>query len=213
MNKSKLFILVTIISFIISLAVIMQLPEVVPNHWNMAGEIDGYGSRWGLIFLAVMPFIIYVGMGFTRKIDPKKEKLDKRPEVYEFFRVMTSSVFIVVNAIILIGTCNPSINVSTLMMLVLGGMLILMGNYMPRIPHNYFLGFRIPWAIDNEKVWIYTQRIGGRAMVFSGIVMIIGWILPLPNTRFIAGILMLVSMLYAIFASYRYFKKVTEGVE
>lgn len=95
MNRSRLFILIAGISFIISLVVILKLPAIVPVHWNASGEIDGYGSKWTLLFLSAMPLIIYFGMGLTRKIDPKKAKLDKRPEVYEFFRVLTSSIFIV----------------------------------------------------------------------------------------------------------------------
>lgn len=173
MNRSRLFILIAGISFIISLVIILKLPAIVPIHWNASGEIDGYGSKWTLLFLSAMPLIIYFGMGLTRKIDPKKAKIDKRPEVYEFFRVLTSSIFIVLNAVILVGTCNLGIDISMIVPFVIGVMLIVMGNYMPRIPQNYFLGFRIPWALDNEKVWIRTQRMGGLAMVISGIVTII----------------------------------------
>ncbi|MFQ6861801.1 MAG: SdpI family protein [Beduini sp.] len=210
MNRSRLFILIAGISFIISLVIILKLPAIVPIHWNASGEIDGYGSKWTLLFLSAMPLIIYFGMGLTRKIDPKKAKIDKRPEVYEFFRVLTSSIFIVLNAVILVGTCNLGIDISMIVPFVIGVMLIVMGNYMPRIPQNYFLGFRIPWALDNEKVWIRTQRMGGLAMVISGIVTIIAGFMRGD----IAYIIMLGvtagSILWATIDSYIYFKRVTK---
>ena len=210
MNRSKLFILIAAISFLISFMVVVQLPSIVPVHWNASGKIDGYGSKWILLILAAMPLIIYVGMGVTRKIDPKKAKIDKRPEVYEFFRVMTSSIFIVLNAVILMATCNQDMDISMMIPFVTGIMLIVMGNYMPRIPQNYFLGFRIPWALDNEKVWIHTQRMGGLAMVISGIVTIIAGFMRGDMAYIIMIGVTVGSILWATIDSYFYFKRVTK---
>lgn len=210
MNRSKLFILIAAISFLISFMVVVQLPSIVPVHWNASGKIDGYGSKWTLLILAAMPLIIYVGMGVTRKIDPKKANIDKRPEVYEFFRVMTSSIFIVLNAVILMVTCNQDMDISMMIPFVTGIMLIVMGNYMPRIPQNYFLGFRIPWALDNEKVWIHTQRMGGLALVISGIVTIIAGFMRGDMAYIIMIGVTVGSILWATIDSYLYFKRVTK---
>lgn len=210
MIKGKIFIVIAAISFAISFMVILQLPAIVPVHWNSVGEINGYGSKWTLLFLAAMPMVIYVGMGLTRKIDPKKAKIDKRPEIYEFFRVLTSSIFIVLNAVILFGTCNQGVDITTIVPFIIGVMLLVMGNYMPRIPQNYFLGFRIPWALDNEKVWIRTQRMGGLAMVISGIVTILAGLIRRDMTYYIMIGVTLGTILWATVDSYIYFKRVTK---
>ena len=40
--------LLVIIAVVATLAVYPRLPELVPTHWNMNGEVDDWSSRlWG----------------------------------------------------------------------------------------------------------------------------------------------------------------------
>lgn len=207
----KIFLVIASISFGASLFVILQLPDVVPVHWNASGQIDGYGSKWMDLILAILPLVIYVGMGFTRKIDPKKDKIEKRADVYEWFRIFTASIFIALNWAILYATVYEEFNLSILICLIMGIMLIVMGNYMPRIPQNYFLGFKVPWAIENEKVWYHTQRRGGIAFVISGIITIITGFIGNNVAYIIMLVVLLGSVLLVTVDSYFYFKKVTKN--
>lgn len=57
-----------------------------------------------------------------------------------------------------------------------------MGNYLPRIRSNWFIGIRTPWTLDNERVWRATHRVGGRAFVAAGLVMTLSALLS-PAAR------------------------------
>lgn len=39
-----------------------KLPETIPIHFNLSGEVDGYGNKGILFLLAVIPTIISVGL-------------------------------------------------------------------------------------------------------------------------------------------------------
>ncbi|MGB4178064.1 MAG: SdpI family protein, partial [Halanaerobiales bacterium] len=47
---------------------------------------------------------------------------------------------------------------------------IVMGNYLPKVKHNYFVGVRVPWTLASEKVWKKTHRFAGKLFVISGII-------------------------------------------
>lgn len=47
--------------------------------------------------------------------------------------------------------------------------LILVGNPLGKVRRNYFIGIRTPWALANEKVWYGTHRLGGKALVATGV--------------------------------------------
>ncbi|RSK29730.1 DUF1648 domain-containing protein [Bhargavaea beijingensis] len=43
------------------------LPEQVPAHYNAAGEVDRWGSKWELVMLPVIAALLWVGMTFLEK--------------------------------------------------------------------------------------------------------------------------------------------------
>lgn len=50
-----------------------------------------------------------------------------------------------------------------------GMLFIVLGNYMPKIKPNYFIGIRTPWTLENEVVWQKTHRVGGKVFVIMGV--------------------------------------------
>ncbi|KUO73507.1 MAG: hypothetical protein APF77_12180 [Clostridia bacterium BRH_c25] len=50
------------------------LPDRVPSHWNIYGQIDGYSSRFfGAFGLPLMNIGLYVLFLITPYLDPKKK--------------------------------------------------------------------------------------------------------------------------------------------
>ena len=149
---------------------VFLLPETVPVHWNIHGEIDGYGSRLLYLVISVLPLIIYYGMDFTKKIDPKYENIKKKEDIYELFKYFLTVLFMVLAVVMYLLAMNAiKVNASILISIIMGSMFVVMGNYMPKVPQNYFLGIRTPWAIENETVWKKTHRMGGHLFVLCGI--------------------------------------------
>jgi uncharacterized membrane protein len=56
---SLLFVTATIVAFILCW---VMLPEIVPIHYNLAGEADGFGSKTENIVLPLMGVFTYVGL-------------------------------------------------------------------------------------------------------------------------------------------------------
>ena len=51
-----------------------ELPDQVPMHWNMQGEIDRYGDKTELISIPFMlPVLVYLIFLIVPKIDPKNQ--------------------------------------------------------------------------------------------------------------------------------------------
>lgn len=205
------FLGLCVISFFVSLYFIVKMPEVVPIHWNSQGQVDGYGSRWTYLISALLPVGTYLGMGVTRKIDPKQKQLNRNPQVYEFFRCLLSVFMIVMNSITILSVYNHRIDISLVMSLMIGLLMIIMGNYMPRIPQNYFLGVRFPWAIDNEYVWNKTQRMGGYCFVVSGLMMIICGVVKSEYLVWVALAVVILDVVAMAIYSYQIYKKVKDN--
>lgn len=99
------------------------------------------------------------------------------------------------------------------MILVLIGLLFIgLGNLLPKVPKNFFVGIRTPWTIANEAVWDKTHRLGGLLFVISGLIMILKGFVLLQNSSFqnITGILVLGCLLYPVLHSFILYKKLVK---
>jgi len=44
-----------------------SMPDNVPTHFNLAGEADGWGSKWSLIILPIIAIFLHIMMEFVEK--------------------------------------------------------------------------------------------------------------------------------------------------
>lgn len=61
-------VLIMLAQWIVVLLFYSKLPETVPMHYNIAGEIDGWGNRSLLLILLVLSTIMYIGITFLQKV-------------------------------------------------------------------------------------------------------------------------------------------------
>ncbi len=200
-------IFITQICIVISMLVVAlilwpRLPEMMPSHWNVNGEIDSYMNKttWVWLFPGIT-FLLALMFPFLSRIDPKKEK-------YTLFRrpwLILQMVFVVFFAymyfISLYISLHPEVLITPFIIGGLGVMFTLIGNYLGKVRQNWFIGIRTPWTLDNEEVWNKTQRLGGLLFTISGLIIFaeafIGWLLP-----WVVGISIAIAAIVPIVYSY-----------
>ena len=58
----------------------------------------------------------------------------------------------------------PAIAAGVYLLLFVG-----LGNYLPRIRSNWWIGIRTPWTLESEAVWRETHRLAGWTFVGAGL--------------------------------------------
>lgn len=146
-----------------------SMPDRVPSHWNIRGEIDAYSSRfWGAFGIPLLNAGIYVMMLVIPLIDPRRENYRKFAGAYRIFRTVLVVFMTGVYLLVLASAFGYRIPVDRAVMAGVSILFLIMGNYMGQVRHNYFVGFRTPWTLANEQVWQKTHRLGGRLWVAAG---------------------------------------------
>jgi uncharacterized membrane protein len=72
------------------------------------------------------------------------------------------------------------VNAGRTPMIGIGVLFMVLGNYLPRIRSNWWMGIRTPWTLESETVWRETHRLGGRTFVVSGAVATLASLLLQP---------------------------------
>ena len=109
--------------------------------------------------------------------------------------------------IVVLSAMGYNISINRVMLIVLGVLMILIGNYIPKAKSNFFYGIKTPWTLSSEVSWRKTHRLGGKLFVLSGLISIVSQFIFNAN---IAGIIFFVSTFIAAIvptvASYFYAK-------
>lgn len=202
------WILPVIVVFIIAILAYFKLPEILPVHWGIEGQVDRWGSKAEVLF--VIPGIMLaflVLLFYIPKIDPMKKHYASFADVYYSFGFMILTYFALIYFAVIGQTLGYDFDFPKFIMVLMGLLLVYCGYIMPKIKQNWFFGIRLPWTLSSEKVWNKTHSFSKPWFIILGIITItlafINCLLCLY--MMIGGVLLLILSL-AIY-SYKEFSK------
>lgn len=78
----RLTAIVYIAGILYTIVIWSQLPDQVPAHYNAAGDVNRWGSKWELILLPAIAAVLAVFMSF----------LEKHPEWHNYMKLNESNI-------------------------------------------------------------------------------------------------------------------------
>ena len=179
-----------------------RLPEEVPIHWNMKGEVDQYCSKLFAVFCIPLLFVAlqWVAVLVTSS-DPKNKHHSRKVMNLVFWIVPV--VGILVPAFMYFSALGTAVRIDILLPILLGLLFVALGNYLPKCRQSYPIGIKLPWTLANEENWNRTHRMTGWVWVFGGILLMVsGFFRVYMIMIAIAPVMVLVPVVYS-FALYR----------
>ena len=173
MRKWYPIVLITA-AIVVSAIVYPRLPDRVPTHWNMHGQIDGYGPKW--ISTLLLPLVLAGMWGLMRvlpTIDPRRDNYAKMQDTYDLVVNLILTMVTTLHLLLLAGTMGSRVPFIRLMPAVVGVFFVAIGNLLPRAKPNWWFGIRTPWTLSNDRVWERTHRVGGYVMTLIGVLAIV----------------------------------------
>ena len=215
MNTRKygpwLVALLIIAPFIYGALIFPNLPSKIPTHFNIEGKADAWGGPSSIFIgpgiMGAVSIFIYVLMSNLKKFDPKKYD-EANDALYKDFAVLTVLFLSILSLIIIYSSTHADqINVGKLILPLVGLSFAGLGWYMPKFKQNYFVGFKLPWTLENVDNWNETHKVAGTVWMFGGWFQVISTISLSIKFGFICFMIATAVMVIipAVF-SYRMFK-------
>lgn len=196
-------VLVMILPFIYLGYIWGSLPERVPIHWNSEGQINGWGSKSSLIMIPLLlPLLTYIIFSVAPLIDPKKKLTGMGNKFYQL-KLAIVLLMSVLALFILYSTENRSFLNPNSMLMLIGLLFAIIGNYLPSVKPNYFIGIKTPWTLENETVWKKTHQLAGKLWFPGGLlIVILAFIIDDPKLMHvifltITGIIAIIPIVYS----------------
>jgi uncharacterized membrane protein len=184
-----------------------KFPATVPIHWGIDGRVNGWASKEvGLLLLPAITLAASVLTAYLPMLDRRVR--DQGPEKQESFRDVVRVISLATTAFmsgmaLLVDAVALGWKIDVLFVVSLGTLLLfaLLGNYMPKLRPNRYVGIRTPWTLKSPEVWTRTHRLFGRIMLWGSLALV-PFCLLLPSPFFLA--LLLIYLLVISFGSMIY---------
>jgi uncharacterized membrane protein len=208
LKESVLWALI-ILPYIYLAAIWAKLPDQVPTHFNLAGNVDSWSSKSTLLILpGALGLGIYFLLLIIPVLDPKK-KIQQMGEKYYTFRFMLTFFFSLFTVYLLYISKAGSLKTPNFLIALIGVLFAMLGNYFQTVRPNYFIGIRTPWTLENEQTWKKTHRLGGRLWMAGGLMIAILSLIIRNNIALAVmfGTILTVMVVVPIVFSYTEFRK------
>ena len=175
-TRTTIFISITLIAIAVLAGLLLwnRLPDPMPGHWNAAGEIDGYISKFWGVFLVPIISTLLVGLFLIiPRIDPLKANIAQFRATFNWFIVVFLAYLLYVYALTLIAALGTPFNMTLMLLPAVGLLFIGVGYLMSGAKRNFFIGIRTPWTLSSDTVWDKTHKLGSKLFMLGGVVTIL----------------------------------------
>ena len=183
----KLIWSLSVLTLVITCIALQFMPDTVPTHVSLTGEIDGWGSKYACL---VMPGILLANALFFQLVIGQHEKkaanaaLEKdraaarsNAKVLKIVGVATTALLAAIQGVLLymafIGAktnaARDPVGITRISCILLGALYIVLANLMPKTRRNSMVGVRVKWSTYNDVTWMKTNRFGAAALTVAGL--------------------------------------------
>ena len=178
-NKLNWLEAALVVAPLIALAILWNdLPERVPIHWNLRGQIDGWAPKsFGLLIMPLTSLGIIALLHVLPLFDPKLRRSAGAPgrmqHVLGILRLALAAFFGAIFCMQIAAALGHPVAAGRIVPTATLLLLAVIGNYLSNLRPNYFAGIRTPWTLESPATWRATHRMGGRLIFYGSILLLL----------------------------------------
>lgn len=169
-----------------------RLPDPMATHFNFHNEPDGWSSRAFTVF--GMPLLLlalhWVCLVACCAPSHQMKNYNSKIKYLLMFIIPAASLLVMVSCY---GyALNAQFNISRVVLVFVGVVFAVTGNYLPKVRRNYTVGIKLPWTIADDENWNRTHRMAAPLWVICGVLLIVFGLIGYMGWATIAMIVLLV---------------------
>ena len=176
------------------------------THFGINNEANGFSSKVFAVF--GLPLLLLALEWFGALVtshDPKKQNIS--PKMFSFVLWIIPAVSLFCASMIYPYNLGYPINTTFIGELLMGLILIVVGNYLPKARQNYTIGIKIPWTLANEENWNRTHRLAGYLWMIGGILMVIAALTGIVKAQWMLAIFFILALVPFVYSYWLHVKR------
>ncbi len=195
-TKKTVYYILMYLPLVIVLIALPYLPEKIPAHYGFDNQVDRWGNKYEALLFPIISLLMgYFLLRMAKLAAKQEEHGENNKNVTIIVGILLLVLFNALNAYSLYTSFNKvenlssvSLDIGQLVFGIIGVLMIVLGNVMPKLRMNSTIGLRTHWSMKNEVTWKKCQHIGGISFIIGGII-IIGICIAMKGTSCLLSVL------------------------
>ena len=168
-------LVIVILIFAVAVYAYFQIPGgEVASHWNSAGEINNYISKfWGLFLVPIISLVLFLIFLALPSIDPLKN-IESFRKYYDSFVLIIFIFLLYIYLLVVSFNFGYEFNMFHGMIPAIAILFFYIGVICKKLKRNWFIGIRTPWTLSSDVVWEKTHVLGSWLFKIFGVLLLVG---------------------------------------
>lgn len=195
-TKKTVYYILMYLPLVIVLIALPYLPEKIPAHYGFDNQVDRWGNKYEALLFPIISLLMgYFLLGMAKLAAKQEEHGENNKNVTIIVGILVLVLLNALNVYSLYTSFNKvenlssvSLDIGQLVLGIIGVLMIVTGNIMPKLRMNATIGLRTHWSMKNEVIWKKCQHIGGISFIIGGFI-IIGICIAMKGTSCLLSVL------------------------
>lgn len=183
-------LVIAAVPFLIYASVYRSLPSKIPVHYSFDGIVDRFDSKLSVealllcslgycgCLLGVFLRKMVLAMGKTQENRNTQTTAKLMAYNQTFLTIFFSALSLYFISVMLQNSIPDTFFILRTAYLVLSVLLIIIGNYLPKLKINRVSGVKTKYSQSSDDAWMKSQRFGGRLLAIGGSASLIVCLIP-----------------------------------
>ena len=186
--------IVCLLPIILGLIFYNELPESIAIHWGINNNPNGYFSKPAFVFgMPIMMVALQIFCCLCSDLSDKNPEANKKAvPVYKWIIPILTIILYIVTIMFAFGS---NLDIRKIVMVVLGIIFIISGNYMPKVRGDYYMNLKAFWVKNkDEKLVNKAAKLSGYALIIGGILCILSILFNQVASIIVIGVMVLYTL-------------------
>lgn len=150
-----------------------RLPDPIATHFDFHNQPDGWSSKGFTVFGMPLVLLALHWISLLVSTAPNIQMKNLHGKVKHLFWWIIPATSLLLMMICYSHALGAQLNTGRIVLVFLGLLFAVTGNYMPKVRRNYSVGIKLPWTMADDENWNKTHRMAAPIWVVCGIVLIV----------------------------------------
>ncbi|NIK76601.1 putative membrane protein [Paenibacillus castaneae] len=194
---SWLFIAIAVAATIVTYS---DMPEQMSIQWDLNSEVKEYANKAFAVYL--LPGV----MTLLTVLLPRNQNYQKFKSSLLILQNVLLLGLLSLHGVILASGYGLEVDLSKIVLPMVGIIFVTVGIYMPKFPPNNYFGIKTVYTVNNETVWRLTHRASAKYFILGGLLMIGTAFIPAPYQMILFLTIVVIVVLTSVYLSYHFAK-------
>lgn len=176
-QESGMLLIITsviiLLQTVVGVALWDRLPDPIATHFNFNSEPDGWTSKAFTVFGMPLVLLALHWICLLASCSNYGQMRNYYGKVKYLLLFIIPAISLLVMVLCYGYALGVPFDIGRIVLVFVGVIFAVMGNYMPKVRRNYTTGIKLPWTLTDDENWNKTHRMAAPVWVLCGLLLIV----------------------------------------